>query len=43
MYRRFEVGLQLFLSPNNSKREVINGTAKLGRINTQWYTDYLTV
>ena len=42
MYRRFEVGLQLFLSPNNSKREV-NGTAKLGRINTQWYTDYLTV
>ena len=31
-----------FLSPNNPIREV-NGTAKLGRINTQWHIDYLAV
>ena len=37
-----EVGLKLFLSPNNPKREV-NRAAKLGRINTQWYTDYLAM
>ena len=37
-----EVGLKLFQSPNNPKREV-SGTAKRGRINTQWYTDYLAV